>query len=122
MGSHEKEVQMHRKPSTFTIRGFKVRSASQRRFIVVVGREHEYAVVRDAKTAEWITDSNFDPARVAAARAYPAVYTVDTYIPYVEVFRRTDSIETARTVARRKSQSGFRGFVVVIDTATGNEV
>lgn len=79
---------------TFNIRGQKVRSASQRRYIVVVVR----------------------PTAVTVAA------TGETYVPFARVHKRSDSVETARREANRYGRPGPGCSVVVVDTATGEEV
>lgn len=81
---------------TFTIRGQKVRSASNRRFLVVVGRE---TTVVD----------RFG----------------DTCPAFARVARRSDSVATAQTIARRLRDNGYRGgalFVEVVDSTTGEVI
>lgn len=78
----------------FTVRGQVVRSESRRRYIVV------------------------------AVRANPIVTDQGTFVAFARVEKRSDSRETARTLARRFN-NGFQGhgvFAVVVDTVEGVEV
>jgi hypothetical protein len=58
---------------------------------------------------------------VVAVRPKPTATEAGTFVAFARVEKRTDSIETARTVARRY---GFANgaFAVVIDTTTGGEI
>lgn len=88
--------------STFTVRGVKVRTASQRRFVVVACRPEDFLGRR------WN----------GAENGYvPAAFTA--FAPVI--VRRSDSFETARAAA---AKYGFvpGGFVTVVDTTTGEEV
>ncbi len=86
--------------STFTIRGQKVRTQSQRRYIVVACRPDHFEGRR------W-TGSEYVP------------YTFLAFSP--EILKRSDSLATASAASRKY---GFvpGGWNVVIDTVTGEEV
>lgn len=93
---------MTTRTSKFTVRGMTGRTASQRRYIVVAGRPVDV----DAQEWDYRTES-YVPARFVA------------FGP--EIVRRSDSIDTARAAVRRHSRI-IGGFVVVVDTVTGEEV
>lgn len=75
-----------------TVRGHEIRTATKRRFIAVVVR----------------------PTAFEAPEG--------TYIAFAEVRKRSDNLATLRTFARRYGVSGTGVRVVLIDTATGEEV
>lgn len=76
---------------TFTVRGHKLRTRTNRRFVVV------------------------------AVRPEPVTTDAGTYVAFADIRKRTDNIDTARTVARRY---GFPpgAFAVVVDLTTGEEI
>ena len=87
--------------STFTVRGQKVRSQSNRRFIVVAVRP------------EAITNEN------------------GTYVAFARIVKRSDNVDTARTSARRwtadhraaaRRYGSADDFAVVVDSTTGQEI
>jgi len=80
--------------TTFTVRGHKVRSQSQRRYIVVAVR----------------------PEPVPTANGY--------YVAFARIERRSDNLATARKAARHYdfNLAGNGSFAVVVDSATGEEV
>lgn len=95
--------------TTITVRGFKVRSASQRRYIVIVVRPEGY----DFHTQRYAPETgSFEPQTIRIkAGAF--------------VCKRSDSIETARKHARDHNDYGVsraRSFAVVVDSTTGQEV
>lgn len=85
----------------FTIHGETIRTATQRRFVVVIGRP------------ETVQGERWD-------------YRTESYVPETfearkpEIVKRSDSIEVARKHARRTSIA--HGYVAVVDTTTGEEV
>ena len=95
--------------STFTIRGQQLRSQSNRRFIVVACRPADFEGRR------W--DGGARRADGGSGDYVPATYRA--FKP--EILKRSDSLETAKTAARRY---GFvpGGWNVVIDTMTGEEI
>lgn len=86
---------------TFTIHGMKIRSASQRRYIVVAGRHTEIAGTR------W--DHRHE------------MYVPETFKAFIETVKRSDNYETAKREQRKYGRVSY-GFVAVIDTTTGEEV
>ncbi len=88
--------------STFTIRGQKVRTQSQRRYVVVACRPADFPGKR------WD-------------------YINGDYVPYAftafkpEILKRSDSLATA-VAAQHKYGHLAGGWVAVIDTVTGEEV
>lgn len=90
--------------TTFTVRGHKVRSASQRRYIVVIvqPRDRE-AFVQERRNGEWVTE----PITVPAG---------------ARVHKRSNSVATAHQHASRYGFPTGGNFAVVIDTVTGEEV
>src|SRR4249920_1258430 len=113
---------------SFTVRGHKIRTQSQRRFVVVAVREESITVevwrgfengqvVRSSmsrSTAEWWLGQ--DVARSISP-------TNETYVAFAEIIKRSDSYATATRV--KESQVGKHGpgtMVVVIDTTTGEEI
>jgi hypothetical protein len=87
--------------ATFTIRGQKLRSQSNRRYLVVACRPDDFTWQRfDNATQTYVSE------------------TLTAFGP--ETIRRSDSLDTAKTAARRY---GFvpGGYVTVIDTVTGAE-
>lgn len=90
---------------TFTVRGHKVRSQSQRRFIVFAVRPEPITIRPEDE----------------AARIFGR--TPGTYPAFVETVRRSDSIARAERI--RQSQVGKWGVgtaVVIVDSTTGEEV
>lgn len=86
---------------TFTVRGVKVRTSSQRRYVVVAARAADSVVSRWDYRVEGYVDE--------AVKAF------------TEIVRRSDSIDAARAAVRKYGRvSG--GFVVIVDTVTGEEV
>jgi hypothetical protein len=84
---------------TFTIRGQKIRSASQRRFIVVVCRPADYEGRR------------WDYAK--------GDYVPETYKAFrPTIIRRSDDVVTARK-ERDKFNAGPGAWVIVVDTMSG---
>lgn len=87
---------------TFSIRGQKIRSASQRRYIVVACRPADFVGQR------W-------DYRVEA-------HVPETYKAFTaHIVRRSDSLQVARAAARKV---GFvaGGWIVIVDQTTGEEV
>lgn len=86
---------------TFITHGTKIRTATVRRYVVVVGR----TATVEGRRWDYRTES----------------YVPETYPAFrPEIVRRSDSIEVARKDARRRSIA--YGFVAVVDTVTGEEV
>ena len=90
--------------ATFTVRNFKIRSASQRRYVVVIVQPRDRTFV----TQRWTGDGFADETVVVPAGA--------------RVHKRSDSIATARAHAARYGFPTGGGYAVVVDTATGAEV
>jgi hypothetical protein len=89
---------------TFTIHGQTGRTRTQSRYVVVIGRVEAV----EGRRWDYRTET----------------YVPETYVPFgPEVVRRSDSIETARKVARQRADRRGPGvYVAVIDTTTGEEV
>lgn len=113
---------------TFTVRGHKIRTTSNRQFAVIAVREEPVTVevwdgyedgvktrtTMGRTTAEWWLGQ--DVARSISPRKA-------TYVAFAETIKRSDSIVTAMKVASREAGShGPATVVVVIDTFTGEEV
>ena len=113
---------------TFTVRGHKIRTTSQRVFAVVAVREESITaerwqgfedgvVVRSEmgrSTAEWWLSQ--DAARSISPKMV-------TFVAFAEIIKRSDSFATANRV--KESQVGKHGpgtVVVVVNTDTGEEV
>ncbi len=79
--------------NTLTVRGMKVRSRSNRRYVVVFVRTEPY------------TDREGF-----------------TYQPKIEIERRSDNIETLRKHVSRSGRGGHTFHRVIVDTTTGEEV
>jgi hypothetical protein len=90
--------------ATFTVRGHKIRTASQRRYIVAIVQPRE----RTVTVAQWNGE-----AMVPAQVVVPAG---------ARIHKRSDSIATARQHAQRYGYQTGGSFAVVVDTATGSEV
>ena len=82
--------------STFTVRGMKLRTRTQRRYVVVFVRPE--TVQRDYRGSLY------------------------TYEKTAVVEYRTDSFERARSYVARRGSGGDSAFRVVVDTTTGEEV
>lgn len=87
---------------TFTVRGQKFRCASQRRFIVVACRP-----------------ADFDGRRWDGAANTYVPETFTAFAP--RIIRRSDNFSKARKEAQKYGHVAG-GWVVVVDTATGEEV
>jgi hypothetical protein len=113
---------------TFTVRGHKIRTTSNRRYAVVAAREEAITaevwngfedgrVIRrhmGRSTAEWWVGQ--DVARSISPERV-------TYVAFAEIIKRSDSYATAVKV--KESRVGNHGpgtVVVVVDTDTGQEV
>lgn len=90
----------------FTVRGHKMQTASQRRFVVVHVRAEDITVTADSE----------------AHRIFQR--PVGTFVAFADIVKRTDSIATARTFAQRQRQRhvGVGVKTVIVDTVTGQEV
>jgi len=88
----------------FTVRGVKVRTASQRRFVVVACRP---ADVPEMRQTGRVVDGEIEYA--------PTGHTLRAY---TEIVKRSDSVATARKACRYVTG----GWCVVVDTVTGLEV
>jgi hypothetical protein len=86
---------------TFYVKGVKMRTSSQRRYVVVAGREH----AAEGRQWDYRTES-YVPRHFAAIAP--------------SIVRRSDSFEVARKAASAQRVAG--GYAVVIDTTTGEEV
>lgn len=80
------------RPASFEVNGFKIRTRTQRRYVVV------------------------------ATRAMPFTNERGTYVAFAEVVKRTDNIETARKEENRRGVTDTRCYAVVVDTTTGRQV
>lgn len=80
---------------TFTVRGHKIRSQSNRRYLVIAVR----------------------PAPVPLA----GTAGKGMYVAFARVEKRTDNIKTARAAIRKYGHANG-AFAVVIDAATGAEI
>lgn len=83
---------------TIDVRGHRIRTATQRRYVVVAVR-----------TADVNVSLAHAPGRV------------ETYYAFASIIRRSDSLSTARTAARRYGRV-VGSFAVVVDLTTGEEV
>ena len=116
-----------RKPSTITVRGFKVSNRTNRRFSVIAVREQAIYEVRESSEPyaprvcfqpgfrNWTAD--WDEAEAAR----PAEGRISCYVAFADIVKRSDSIDTARKAASRHER-GPGCIVVVVDTVTGEEV
>lgn len=114
--------------ATFIVKGHKVRSASQRRFIVVNAREHTVFTAHAicGKHRSWIrvgSGVSADAARAAAdenirIRQIQDVVDIEIieHAPFANIEFRSDDVEKAKARARKF------GDAVVIDTVTGEQV
>jgi hypothetical protein len=91
---------------TITVRNFKIRSASRRRYIVVIVQPHDRTTV----VAQWDRDT---ASMVSKPMTIPAG---------ASIHKRSDDITVARAHARRFGFQTGGAFAVVVDTVTGSEV
>lgn len=103
---------------TFTVRGIKMRTSSNRRFVVVVARAEDVVVdaerVVATRTFSRVSDRQICSASITERRA-------ERYVAFSTIVARSDSVETARRRARQHG-AGPGSFVAVVDTTTGEEV
>lgn len=92
---------------TFTVRGFKLRSASRRRFVVVAVQPEGY---------EYTIPHCYDPAT--------HTYETRTFQSRAgaSIIRRSDNLRTAQKEALKYGYRRGGAFAVVIDQHTGQEV
>jgi hypothetical protein len=79
---------------TFNIRGAKVRTASQRRYVVVIVRPE---AVNDPAFAEPLA-------------------------PFTAIYKRSDRLLTVRDYVRQYGRPATGAFIAIVDTVTGEEV
>lgn len=90
--------------TTLQVRGHKVRTATQRRYVVVVVAPR---------------DRTFQTKQFADGQFVDATVTVPAN---ARIHKRSDSIETARKLARNYGVYSTGEFAVVVDTITGEEI
>lgn len=121
--------------ATLDIRGQKLRTQTQRRFVVVAVRPRPVYVVEAGNRKRVFLD-NTPNYRMATENRAVADATRDrlraegdadaktlTYVAFADIVKRTDSYDTARTAQRRAANShGIGVSVVIADTTTGEEI
>jgi hypothetical protein len=126
--STSKEARMAR-TTRINIDGHVVRSASQRRFVVIAVRKSDVFVAVEVEERRVIGASHDrDEATQMAVEHANRTGTkcgVETFVAFARIDRRSDSAEVARTAARRAQQRGDAGRGVrfaVVDSTTGEEI
>lgn len=117
---------------TFTVRGHKIRTTSQRVFAVVAVREEPitmdvYTGFRTASYGEYAARTFYSADAAESAVRCGSVERIEvsrgTFVAFAEIIKRSDSYATATKVKEREvGKHGPGTKVVIVDTTTGEEV
>lgn len=104
--------------TTIKTHGMTIRTASQRTFVVVAGRPEagDFQV-----WSAFVDGPNGPEYRTDETGMRQSGYVTRHYEPFVEIIARSDSYATAKKRAE-KFGGVIGGFVVVVDTRTGEAV